>query len=79
MDGGPDPPRGNPAGTIDIIDSKPKRRSKGRIDYTLRIKVLPKTRLVRWLGIARSKYHDWRERYGQVRDASGRAGWWRGP
>jgi type I restriction enzyme R subunit len=29
------------AGTIDIIDSKPKRRSKGRIDYTLRIKIHP--------------------------------------
>ena len=29
------------AGTIDIIDSRPKRRSKGRIDYTLRVKVHP--------------------------------------
>ena len=29
---------------------------------------LPKTRLVTWLGIARSKYHDWRDRYGQVNE-----------
>jgi putative transposase len=29
---------------------------------------LPKTRLVRWLGIARSKYHDWQERYGKVNE-----------
>jgi len=32
---------------------------------------LPKTRLVKWLGIARSKYHDWRQRYGQVNEHNG--------
>lgn len=27
------------AGTIEIIDGKPRKRAKGRVDYTLRIKV----------------------------------------
>ena len=27
------------AGAIEIIDGRPRRRSKGRVDYTLRIKV----------------------------------------
>lgn len=27
------------AGAIEIIDGKPRKRSKGRIDYTLRVKV----------------------------------------
>lgn len=31
------------AGTIEIIDGKPRKRSKGRIDYTLRVKVNPGT------------------------------------
>jgi len=29
------------------------------------------TRLVGWLGIVRSKYHDWRKRYGQVNEHNG--------
>ena len=27
------------AGAIEIIDGKPRRRSRGRVDYTLRVKV----------------------------------------
>jgi len=34
------------AGTIEIIESRPRRQSKGRIDYTLRIKVNPNTQPV---------------------------------
>jgi hypothetical protein len=34
------------AGAIEIIDGRPRKRSKGRIDYTLRIKVNPDTQPV---------------------------------
>jgi len=34
------------AGAIDIIDGKPRKQAKGRVDYTLRIKVNPETQPV---------------------------------
>jgi type I restriction enzyme, R subunit len=34
------------AGTVDIIEGKPRKRAKGRIDYTLRVKVNPETQPV---------------------------------
>jgi len=34
------------AGSIEIINGKPRRRAKGRVDYTLRIKVNPDTQPV---------------------------------
>jgi type I restriction enzyme R subunit len=34
------------AGAIEIIDGKPRKRSKGRVDYTLRVKVNPNTQAV---------------------------------
>jgi type I restriction enzyme R subunit len=34
------------AGAIEIIDGRPRKRSKGRVDYTLRIKVNPDTQPV---------------------------------
>ena len=34
------------AGAIEIIDGKPRRRSKGRMDYTLRVKVNAETQPV---------------------------------
>ena len=40
MDGGPIR-REETAGAIEIIDGRPRKRAKGRIDYTLRIKVTP--------------------------------------
>ena len=29
---------------------------------------LPQGRLIAWLGIGKSKFHDWRQRYGQVNE-----------
>ena len=42
------------AGTIEIIQGKPRKQAKGRVDYTLRIKVNPNTQpiavaLPRWM------------------------------
>src|ERR1041385_5770037 len=34
------------AGAIEIIDGRPRRQAKGRVDYTLRIKVNPDTQPV---------------------------------
>ena len=34
------------AGTVDVVDGKPRRQGKGRIDYTLRVKVNPTTQPV---------------------------------
>src|SRR5881628_385087 len=34
------------AGAIEIIESKPRKRARGRVDYTLRIKVNPDTQPV---------------------------------
>src|SRR6476620_11164804 len=34
------------AGAIEIIEGKPRRRSKGRTDYTLRVKVYPEAQPV---------------------------------
>src|SRR5438552_13235865 len=34
------------AGAIEIVDGRPRRQAKGRIDYTLRIKVNPDTQPV---------------------------------
>src|SRR5208283_5431975 len=34
------------AGAIEIIDGKPRKQAKGRVDYTLRIKVNPETQPV---------------------------------
>ncbi len=34
------------AGTIEIIDGRPRKRAKGRVDYTLRVKVNPDTQPV---------------------------------
>jgi len=31
------------AGAIEIVDGRPRKRSRGRVDYTLRIKVNPDT------------------------------------
>jgi transposase InsO family protein len=33
---------------------------------------IPATRLVDWLGVGRSKYHDWRRRYGKVNEHNAR-------
>ena len=29
------------AGAVEIVEGKPRKRSKGRVDYTLRVKVTP--------------------------------------
>src|SRR4030042_6989927 len=34
------------AGAIEIVDGRPRKRAKGRIDYTLRVKVNPDTQAV---------------------------------
>src|SRR3989454_3515992 len=34
------------AGAIEIVDGKPRKRARGRVDYTLRIKVNPDTQPV---------------------------------
>ena len=34
------------AGGIEIIDGRPRKRTRGRVDYTLRIRVLPDTQPV---------------------------------
>ena len=31
------------AGAIEIVDGQPRKRSRGRVDYTLRVKVNPDT------------------------------------
>jgi len=34
------------AGAVEIVDGKPRRRSRGRVDYTLRVKVTPESQPV---------------------------------
>ncbi|MBI5480853.1 MAG: hypothetical protein HY906_18485 [Deltaproteobacteria bacterium] len=39
------------AGTIDVVDGRPRRRQGGRVDYVLRIKVHPDTEVERAGGL----------------------------
>ena len=44
------------------------------VDYVRRWSVrteLPAKRLVQWIGLGMSKYHDWKQRYGQVNEHNG--------
>ncbi|QDV34095.1 DEAD/DEAH box helicase family protein [Tautonia plasticadhaerens] len=45
------------AGTIEIIDGRPRRRAKGRVDYTLRVKVAPDAQPVA-VGLLEAKAED---------------------
>ncbi len=45
------------AGAIAIIDGKPRKQAKGRVDYTLRVKVNPETQPVA-LALIEAKGHE---------------------
>lgn len=52
------------AGAIEIIDGKPRKRAKGRADYTLRVKVNPATQPV-VVGLIEAKAEDFSPTHGR--------------
>ena len=59
------------AGAIVIEDGKPRKKAKGRVDYTLRIKVNPETQPVAVALIeAKVLIEEWKKEYNQVRPHS---------
>ena len=56
------------AGAIEILDGRPRKRSRGRVDYTLRIKVNPDTQPVA-VALIEAKGHEVAEALASLRRA----------